>query len=125
MQLYIIIHVSFSIAFTLNSIIFSFSPSRFGLKIVVQSANVKTTEVLPADVKEVSHEPKHITLSAHKICLFMYQHLPPVVIIELHHVLLCFNKQLYSIDLFSLLNAAYIIKPYSAGIDLRRPDVRL
>ena len=94
MQLYIIIHVSFSIAFTLNSIIFSFSPSRFGLKIVVQSANVKTTEVLPADVKEVSHEQKHITLSAYKICLFMFHHLPPVVIIELHHVLLCFNKQL-------------------------------
>ena len=98
MLLYIIIHVSLRITFTLYSIIFSFSLSTFGSKIVVQSANVKTTEVLPADVKEVSHEPKHITLSAYKICLFMYHHLPPVVIIELHHVLLCFNKQLYNID---------------------------
>ena len=64
----------------------------------MQSANVKTTEVLPADFKEVSHEPKHITLSAYKMCLFMYHHLPPIVIIELHHVLLCYNKQLYNID---------------------------
>ena len=56
MQLYIIIHVSFSIAFTLYLLIFSFSLSRFGSKTVVQSANVKTTEVIPADVKEVSHD---------------------------------------------------------------------
>ena len=54
----------------------------------------------------------------------MSHHLPPIVTIELHHVLLCFNKQLYSIDLFLFLNAAYIIKPFSAGIDLRRLDVR-
>ena len=125
MLLYIIIHVSLRITFTLYSIIFSFSLSRFGSKIVVQSANVKTTEVIPADVKEVSHEPKHITLSAYKICLFMYHHPPPILIIELHYVLLCFNKQLYSIDLFLFLNAAYIIKPFSAGIDLNRLDVRL
>ena len=125
MLLYIIIHVSLRITFTLYSIIFSFSLSRFGSKIVVQSANVKTTEVLPAEVKEVSHEPKHITLSAYKMCLFMYHHLPPVVIIELHHVLLCYNKQLYNIDFFLFLNAAYIIKPFSAGIDLNRLDVRL
>ena len=71
MLLHIISHVSFSIAFTLYLLIFSLSLSRFGSKIVVQSANVKTTEVLPADVKEVSHEAKHITLSAYKICLFM------------------------------------------------------
>ena len=90
----------------------------------MQSANVKTTEVLPADVKEVSHEPKHITLSAYKMCLFMYHHLPPVVIIELHHVSLCFNKQLHRIDIFLFLNAAYIIMPLSAGIALRRVDVR-
>ena len=56
MQLYIIIHVSFSIEFTLYLLIFSFSLFRFGSKIVVQSANVKTTEVIPADVKEVSHD---------------------------------------------------------------------
>ena len=49
MQLYIIIHVSFSIEFTLH----------FGSKTVVQSANVKTTEVIPADVKEVSHDTFH------------------------------------------------------------------
>ena len=48
MQLYIIINVSFNILYLL---IFSFSVSRFGSKIVVQSANVKTTEVLPEGVK--------------------------------------------------------------------------
>ena len=59
MQLYIIIHVSFSIAFTLYLIIFSSSLSRFGSKTVVQSTNVKTAEVIPADVKEVSHDTYH------------------------------------------------------------------
>ena len=79
MLLYIITHVSFSIAFTLYSIIFYFCLSRFGSKIVVQSANVKTTEVIPAGVKDVSHEPKHITLSAY--IFIIYHHLSSVITI--------------------------------------------